>query len=75
MKDYEKITNDDLKEFREANGNERTIEEMEAVIQAHDPYRSLLHKARMWGWGDTEVRDEVYVTVRDKTSYDEGTWG
>ena len=30
-----------------------------AEVLAADPH--LVHKAREWGWGDTEVRDELFV--------------
>ena len=73
MKDYEKITKDDLEEFRETFGSSRTIEDMEATILADGPYRSLLHRGRMWGWGDTEVRDEIYL-VRHKLPFSTEDW-
>ena len=72
MKAYEVITKDDLDEFKDTFGEHLTLEDMQTILQHN---RRLLHLGRMWGWGDTEVRESIYLIIEKLPQYNEADWG
>ena len=72
MKDYEVITQDDLAEFKDTFGKHLTVQDMQTILQYN---QRLLHLGRMWGWGDTEVREIIYQIIEKLPQFDEADWG
>ena len=72
MKAYEVITEDDLDEFKDIFGKHLTVQDMQTILQYN---QRLLHLGRMWGWGDTEVREIIYQIIEKLPQFDEADWG
>lgn len=62
MKQYEKLTDDDLADIETAYYGPVNRQEVEEFL-ANTTYDHL-HEARKWGWSDTPLRDSMYTDAQ-----------
>lgn len=60
-KDYNQLTLDDMVDLGEAYSSEYYDYEVLKLILKENP--DILHHARMWGWRDSQVGDDILRTA------------
>ena len=60
-KDYNQLTPDDMVDIGEVYPSKYYDYEVLKLVLKENP--DILHHARMWGWGETQVGDDILSTA------------